>query len=312
MSKFKFGENLDRVSQQIQPLSLSEAVSYPLDAVSTEVVKKITEEFLPEIGRTQSIDLASTDISFDVRNTDTMKLVASAAVTIATITNGYNGQVLTLVFDDANVTLTDDSTGAANTIDLGGADYVSTPNTTLDLVFDGESWFASSSESASRSLIEGIYTAVTVSNTTTETDLVNVTIPANTLGTANAVRLRAYITQVTGRNIETITWRAYYGLSSDSHTDATAVTTPAMQGLIEILLLAQGATNSQKMIMLINLQEDGLDTDANPVWTRVQQSEPSEDSTGNLVIRLTVDWSAAGSSANSVTMQGATVEKLLT
>jgi hypothetical protein len=60
--------------------------------------------------------------------------------TIATITGGLNGQRLTLIFTDALVTITDDNSHAANTIDLS-APFVSADDAVLDLVFDGTSWY---------------------------------------------------------------------------------------------------------------------------------------------------------------------------
>ncbi len=59
---------------------------------------------------------------------------------IATITGGVAGQTLFLRFVDASVTITDDATHAANTVNLAGA-FVSADNTTLTLLFDGTSWF---------------------------------------------------------------------------------------------------------------------------------------------------------------------------
>lgn len=59
--------------------------------------------------------------------------------TIATITGGRAGAVHTLIFLDANVTITDDATGNAGTINLSAA-FTSAANTVLQLVSDGASW----------------------------------------------------------------------------------------------------------------------------------------------------------------------------
>lgn len=63
----------------------------------------------------------------------------AGANTIATITGGLSGQILTLIFTDALVTITDDATGNANTVNLSAA-FTSTANDTLTLVFNGTSW----------------------------------------------------------------------------------------------------------------------------------------------------------------------------
>lgn len=61
---------------------------------------------------------------------------------VATITGGLTGQILILTFVDALVTIVNDDTHAANTIDLtGGANLVSADDTTLMLFFDGTSWY---------------------------------------------------------------------------------------------------------------------------------------------------------------------------
>lgn len=63
--------------------------------------------------------------------------------TLATITGGYKGQTLTLLFTDANITITDDNTHTANTVDLSAA-FTSADDTTLTLFFDGTSWYETS------------------------------------------------------------------------------------------------------------------------------------------------------------------------
>lgn len=70
-----------------------------------------------------------------------MKITGDAlANVIATITGGVTGQILMLVFVDALVTITDDNTHAANTIDLSAA-FVSADDAILTLMFDGTSWY---------------------------------------------------------------------------------------------------------------------------------------------------------------------------
>jgi len=60
--------------------------------------------------------------------------------TIATITGGRDGQVLTLIFVDANVTITDDNSHASNSVDLSAA-FTSADDTVLQLIYDGTSWY---------------------------------------------------------------------------------------------------------------------------------------------------------------------------
>lgn len=122
-------------SQPIQRAQLQ----YPLDAESFGTLKSSLPKILQELSRVQAITLATGTTTFDIRNTDVMSVTASAAVTIATISNGYNGQILTLFFNDANVTITDNATGTLNTINLD-ASFVSSANSILQLMHDGTSW----------------------------------------------------------------------------------------------------------------------------------------------------------------------------
>lgn len=66
----------------------------------------------------------------------------SGGNTLTTITGGISGQVLTLIFVDADVTITDNSSNSLHTINLSGAasNFTSSTNGTLTLVFDGTSW----------------------------------------------------------------------------------------------------------------------------------------------------------------------------
>lgn len=64
----------------------------------------------------------------------------SGGNTVATITGGITGMILVLIFTDNKITITDDATATANTINLSAA-FTSTANDTMTLVFDGTSWF---------------------------------------------------------------------------------------------------------------------------------------------------------------------------
>lgn len=63
--------------------------------------------------------------------------------TIATITGGRAGQELTLLFVDANVTLTDTAAATADTINLSAA-FTSSANDTITLMHNGTKWFEKS------------------------------------------------------------------------------------------------------------------------------------------------------------------------
>lgn len=68
-----------------------------------------------------------------------MRLTAVGSETIATITNAQSGTVLYLSFNNSNVTITDDNSGTADTIDLSAA-FTGAADTILTLIYDGTSW----------------------------------------------------------------------------------------------------------------------------------------------------------------------------
>ena len=59
--------------------------------------------------------------------------------TVATITGGVAGQIIVLVFVDGLVTITDDATGNANTVNLSAA-FTSSANDIMMLISDATSW----------------------------------------------------------------------------------------------------------------------------------------------------------------------------
>ena len=138
MADFNFGANTEEEITALPPVG---QFTYPLDKSSSDVLKEATKEFLPELNRVQGLTLKSGDVTFEVRNSDIMDVSSPAAVSITTITNSYNGQILTLLFNDTNVTIVHDATGTRNTVNLGGSNFTSTANSTLDLVNDGISWY---------------------------------------------------------------------------------------------------------------------------------------------------------------------------
>jgi hypothetical protein len=87
-----------------------------------------------------SLTLGAAATTFAVAG-DLMTITGDAgANTIATITGGYAGQELTLLFVDALVTITDDNAHTADSVDLSAA-FTSADDTVLKLVYDGTSWY---------------------------------------------------------------------------------------------------------------------------------------------------------------------------
>lgn len=116
-------------------------LKYPLDNESLGTLKLALEQIEKDVIRKRNrvqMTIPSGTVSFNVAS-DYMVLTGAAGVTIATIAGGREGQVLTLEFTDANVTITDDATSAMNTVNLSAA-FTSTANDTMQLLFNGTSW----------------------------------------------------------------------------------------------------------------------------------------------------------------------------
>ena len=160
-------------------------------------------------------------------------------------------------------------------------------------------------------------TQTSITNTTTETNIFSVSIPANTLGTANLIRVTVLISDIdfgTGAG-SAFDLRLKYGSteltsinvnSDDSKTN--------VNGKIEAYVFANAATNAQRAFTTINLF-----TTSNPTGPSGVVSDQShvadtgtavEDSTGALNLVLTLQWGEA-QVASVFTYEGYLVEALL-
>jgi hypothetical protein len=90
--------------------------------------------------RKEPVVLGATDVTFAVTSSFAEVTGDAGGNTIATITGGYEGMRLLLLFIDALVTVTDDNTHAADTVDLSGV-FTSADDSVLELVHDGTSWY---------------------------------------------------------------------------------------------------------------------------------------------------------------------------
>jgi len=114
-------------------------LQYPLDNESKGTLKLALEDVEKDvIRRRRRVQLTVSGTSFIVAS-DYMVISAASAVTIATIAGGKEGQILTLEFADSNITMSDDSTGALDTLNLSAA-FIGSANDTLQILYNGTSW----------------------------------------------------------------------------------------------------------------------------------------------------------------------------
>ena len=94
----------------------------------------------------QSQTLGAGDTTFALTSNVVILTGDAGANTLATITGGVAGQLLTIICTDALVTITDTDAHTANTIDLSAA-FTSADDKVLTLVFDGTSWYEAGTRS---------------------------------------------------------------------------------------------------------------------------------------------------------------------
>lgn len=138
-------------------------------------------------------------------------------------------------------------------------------------------------------------------NTAVETNIASVNIPANTLGTSGAVRLRIYVddfTNISGFN--GATFRLKYGTTTLASLVVTAASsTIRLYGYIDGIIIANGSTLAQRGILDLDLGNQ-LDPDAvtQTMIRRVAHGTATENSTLDRNIQVTIQWTNAGASQN--------------
>jgi len=180
------------------------------------------------------------------------------------------GQVITLVYDGTQFQIQSLSkvlTKAQEDLLVGGAD-------------------ASSLHTHSTGKIGVGHTDVAVSNTTSETNLISVAIPANTLSTNNAVKVRIWFTL----SSTTVTMNRTIRLKFGSTTIATDVFGGSLgntgyDGFIDALLVSAGSTSAQEgsfYLLAMNTVSTSFD------FKCADEGTSAEDSTGalNLIVSL--------------------------
>lgn len=155
--------------------------------------------------------------------------------------------------------------------------------------------------SLSGDLMEKVATFTTdVSITgTTETDIMNFSLPANNLGTTNALFGKIFIKDLdTAGN--TLTIRLYYAATSISIAPAAVSNLANMSGYIEFFIMAAGATNSQELALSIYASEPIFDVASGmDVCSAGNTGTAAIDSTVAQTVKVTGQWSAGTHTFNS-------------
>lgn len=151
---------------------------------------------------------------------------------------------------------------------------------------------------------------VTIANTITLTNLIQISIPGGTLGTGNGVRVKIYISDFdfTGSAAHTINLK-YGGTTIATNTlNLVTGTNVNRSGYIEALLVSGGATNSQEGSLYWCLYQEGSGA-LEHTRSAVKVGTAAEDSTTALNLTIDFQWGTA-SASNSITMSHAVIEKI--
>jgi len=96
--------------------------------------------FTGKVSNTKTaVTIAAAADTFAVTNNFVEVTGDAGANTVATITGGVSGQILTLLFVDGLVTITDTDATTADTVDLSAA-FTSSARDTLTLIYNGTKW----------------------------------------------------------------------------------------------------------------------------------------------------------------------------
>lgn len=167
--------------------------------------------------------------------------------------------------------------------------------------------------STTSGLIETILTPVVVSNTTTETDLISISIPAGSLGTNKLVRGHLNLRGFGCLSSSNYTFRLKYGSTTIGSVSTTpANTISSINGILSFNLYANASTTAQQGTLNFDGSEvDGWQTNSSSVFVVHTDlvGTSTENSATDLNLVISVQFSAA-STSNRVTMQNGHVEKV--
>lgn len=156
-----------------------------------------------------------------------------------------------------------------------------------------------------------------VTNTTTETSVLSVTVPGSVLGSNNAVRATLYVGNLSTNTLgDTLRIRGNYGTSSVSTllSSISGLTAASVTGTIHLDLIAANATNAQQMMLRTDLFPPitviGSVGGAFKGMKVITATTANQDSGAAQTLGLTATWNATATDDDFNTI-GYIVEKLI-
>jgi hypothetical protein len=159
-------------------------------------------------------------------------------------------------------------------------------------------------------------TEVLVSNTTNETTLFTSVIPAGTLSTNNAVRIKIFCSDVDLATGVTLTIKLKYGNTTLATVVNIAenITSTDYKGWIEAYLIADGSASAQKGVLSYNFFTNDKEVKADVAvgigkLMAAGNGAATEDSTGDLNLVISATFSN-DTTANQITAEFEIIEKI--
>lgn len=149
-------------------------------------------------------------------------------------------------------------------------------------------------------------TGASVINTIVETTVFTGTVPANTLSTGNAIRVRCYVSGIFDSAGGTYTVNAKYGGTTvaSSGSNKSAGGSSAMNGFFEFILFASAATNAQAGELLVLTAEAAGNTGTSNNCGNGSGTS-AVDSTASQILLITIQWT---DSTGQITVRRTTAE----
>lgn len=232
----------------------------------------------------------------------------------------YDGQVFSFKANTANTgtaTLNVNAIGAKNIYKNGDMTLATgdiKANQQVTVIYNeslaaAAGGFQMQSPPALTNKITTINADVTVNTTTTETDLVSVTVSANTLGTGNAIRGRLYLKLLNGAtDPATPTFRLKYGATTITSIGANLTSGDGnASGYLDFLIIGAGTTSSQEGSMTCFTSIGGR---AAVDYFFSGEGTAAEDNTADKTLAISVQWDTSNA-GNTVTMAHAVIEKII-
>lgn len=152
----------------------------------------------------------------------------------------------------------------------------------------------------------------------TSYNYINMTIPGGTIGTSNMVRARIYIDGLKSDGTQLIGFASTQSPPIGGGGPGDAIVIPAIQvtgpsagGYIDVIIIAQGTTSSQAMLLDAHLSDQGANSAAlKQSYKTASSTTGAADSRQDILFVISLAWAVGAAADNSVTMRAAYVEVL--